>query len=126
MQYRETRMSLVQRLLAEAGLTYRFEETGPGEPATMVILAATTSKSSCPEAVCSVSGDGLHLNSDSAVDEHDTILDFRPRVSWTVSTLTASTSDYKSGQVISASAPPIGQVGGPNAPAVDAYVYAGA
>ncbi len=126
MQYRETRMSLVQRLLAEAGLTYRFEETGPGEPATMVILADTVSSLSCPEDVSSRSGAGLRLNSHSSVDEHDTVFTFRPRASWTASTVTASTSDYKTGQVITASAAPIGQVGGPNALAVDAYMYAGA
>ncbi|WP_332700202.1 hypothetical protein, partial [Halalkalibacter lacteus] len=40
--------------------------------------------------------------------------------------LTASSSDYKRAQVMAAQVPPTGPVGGPNAPAIEAYVHAGA
>lgn len=129
MQYRESRLHFVQRLLADAGLTYRFEEAGIGAPATMVILADTTSARSCPEDACSASplgGSGLRFHRAVQTEDHDGVTQFNPSFHWSASTLTASSSDYKSGQVVSASVPTLGGVGGPNAAKVERYVYAGA
>ncbi|MEK8033053.1 type VI secretion system Vgr family protein, partial [Ideonella sp. DXS29W] len=129
MQYRESRLHFVQRLLAEAGLTFRFEETGPGEPSTLVILADTTDSQSCPEDACSASalgGAGLRFHRASQVQDQDGVTQFDLAVQWGARTLTASSSDYKSGQVISASVPTLAPVGGPHAAEVESYVYAGA
>lgn len=129
MQYRESRLDFIQRLLAEAGLTYRFEETGIGEPATMVIVADTTSTQSCPEDGCSASslgGTGLRFHRAGPTEEQDAVTQFNASFHWSANTLTASSSDYKSGQVIGASVPTLGGVGGPNAALVESYAYAGA
>ncbi|MFO1339932.1 MAG: type VI secretion system Vgr family protein [Burkholderiaceae bacterium] len=129
MQYRESRLRFVQRLLAEAGLTYRFEETGIGEPATLVIMADTTSADSCPEDVSSASvwgGAGLRFHRAGPTEQQDGVTQFDASFHWGASTLTASSSDYKTGQVVSASVPTLGRVGGPNAAVVESYVYAGA
>ena len=95
----------MNRLLAEAGLTYRFEETGIGEPATMVIVADTTDAQSCPEDTCSASaigGQGLRFHRPGQTQEQDGVTQIDASYHWSASTLTATSSDYKSGQVISA------------------------
>lgn len=71
-QYRETDLAFVQRLLAREGLVFRFESAGePGQsgtgtsasPApgghTLVILADTTQAESCPEDASSAQGWGM-------------------------------------------------------------------
>ena len=128
-QYRETRLAFFQRMLAGVGLTYRFEETGPGEPAMLVILADTTSAESCPEDACSAAaagGAGLRFHREAPVEEQDTIQVFDAECRFSASTLSAVSGNYKTGQVIGACVPTRGPVGGPNAPAIESFAHGGA
>ncbi|MGM9486241.1 type VI secretion system Vgr family protein [Ideonella sp. YS5] len=128
-QYRETRLEFFQRMLADAGLTYRFEETGPDEPAILVILADTTSVEGCPEDLASASlagGAGLRYHREAPVEEQDTLQAFDAMSRWSADTLSAVTADYKSSQLTAASVPTLAAVGGARAPTVETFAYAGA
>ncbi len=85
-QYRETDLAFVHRLLAEEGLVYRFE-TVADAPDGLVILADTTRTRSCPEDPASASlagGTGIRFHRDAAVEDQDVILGFGARVRFPV------------------------------------------
>jgi type VI secretion system VgrG family protein len=128
MQYRQTQLDFVNRLLAEAGLCYRFEDGAAGEPATLVILADTTLAESCPEDPASASaagGAGIRFHRDAPMEEQDTVQQFDASWRWSAGSLGACSSDYKTAQALSVQVPTLGAVGGPNAPLVEAWAHAG-
>ena len=133
-QYRETDLAFVQRLLAEEGLAYRFE---PDEAAPlghcMVIFADSAQAASCPEDVSSqsaIGGAGIRFHRDAAVEEQDTLQAFggqRTLQSTAVSTLAW---DYKAKRAIAASLPTAFAFAGSNsaalAPLLESYQASGA
>ena len=124
-QYRESDLDFVSRLLAEEGIGYRFEEAGDGSPGpTVVFFADSTADASCPENVASASalgGAGIRFHRDGVQEEQDTIQVFGGVRGQPVATLSAVSYDYKSGRVIAAAVPTIGAVGGANAPWLEDY-----
>jgi type VI secretion system VgrG family protein len=124
-QYRESDLDFVSRLLAEEGIGYRFEESADGTPGpTVVFFADSTAADSCPENVASSSaagGTGIRFHRDGVQEEQDTIQVFGGVRGQPVATLSAVSYDYKTGRVISASVPTVGSVGGANALMLEAY-----
>ena len=124
-QYRESDLDFIARLLAEEGIGYRFEEAADGSPGpTVVLFADSTAAASCPENVASASalgGAGIRFHRDGVQEEQDTIQVFGGVRGQPVATLSAVSYDYKSGRVIAAEVPTAGSVGGSNALWLEAY-----
>ena len=118
-QYRESDLDFVVRLLAEEGIGYRFEEADEGTPGPIVVFFAdSTASDSCPENVASASalgGAGIRFHRDGVQEEQDTIQVFGGVRGQPVATLSAVSYDYKTGRVVSAEVPTVGSVGGDNA-----------
>ena len=124
-QYRESDLDFVSRLLAEEGIGYRFEEAADGSPGPAVVFFAdSTAADSCPENAASASaagGAGIRFHRDGVQEEQDTIQVFGGVRGQPVATLSAVSYDYKTSQVIAASVPTVGSVGGANALWLEAY-----
>ena len=118
-QYRESDLAFVSRLLAEEGIGYRFEEAEDGAVGpTVVFFADSTASDSCPENVASAStlgGAGIRFHRDGVQEEQDTIQVFGGVRGQPVATLSAVSYDYKTGRLVSAEVPTVGSVGGDNA-----------
>ena len=126
-QYRETDLAFVSRLLAEEGLVYRFEAVDD-VPDALVILADTTRSESCPEDAASESlagGLGIRFHREAQVEEQDVILAFGARQRFPVYRLLSSGWDYKSKRVIASSVITTSTFGSGNAPRLEAYDPAG-
>lgn len=128
-QYRESDLAFLQRLLAEEGLVYRFE---PDDAAPMghrlVVLADTPNAASCPEDPSSASplgGRGLRFHRVGLDEPQDTLQTFGGlrRMHSAVNTLLAT--DYKTKLSIASSLPTLGAVGGAQAPWLESYDHAG-
>ncbi|NRF68152.1 type VI secretion system tip protein VgrG [Aquincola sp. S2] len=129
-QYRETDLQFVQRLLAEEGLVYRFEfDDAAPDGQTLVILADSVDPAACPEDRCSESalgGQGIRFHRDAQVEDQDTIQALGALRQLPVAQATAMAWDYKGKRVVAASVPTLGSVGGDNAPRLEAFDAAGA
>ena len=129
-QYRESDLAFVSRLLAEEGLVYRFErdEAAPlGH--TLVILADTVDKTSCPEDTCSASalgGQGIRYHRSGIIEDQDTIQAIGGVRRLPIATAVVAAWDYKAKRVVAASAPTVGSIGGEQAPRLEAYDWSGA
>ncbi len=135
-QYRETDLAFVERLLAEEGLVYRFEAASVGSagdgsagdesasaPDALVILADTTRASSCPEDPCSVSpagGPGIRFHRDAAVEEQDVILAFGERKRLIPCTATMVGWNDQTKRAVAAIIPTVAKFGA-NTPRLEAY-----
>ncbi len=124
-QYRESDLDFVSRLLSEEGIGYRFEEAEPGDLGpTVVFFADTTSLQTIPEDVSSASaagGAGIRFHADGVTEAQDTVQAFGGVRGQPVAVLSAFSYDDKSGRVIGAEVPTVGAVGGANAPWLEAY-----
>lgn len=124
-QYRESDLNFISRLLAEEGIGYRFEEAPDGQPGpTVVFFADSTAAASCPENAASASaagGAGIRFHRDGVDEEQDTIQAFGGVRGQPVAVLSAVSYDYKTGRVIAAEVPTVGSVGGANALWLEAY-----
>ena len=73
-QYRESDLAFVQRILAREGLVYRFEQDEAAPLGhTLVILADTTQADSCPEDGTSVQSGGIRFHRAASQEEQDAI-----------------------------------------------------
>ncbi len=116
-QYRESDLAFVSRILAREGLVYRFEidEAAPlGHK--LVILADSTQSASTPEDATSSSAGGIRFHRASSQEQQDAI-----QVLGGLRQLQAAVSstlvwDYKRKQGVAASVPTAAAFAGPNAP----------
>jgi Rhs element Vgr protein len=102
-QYRESDLEFVRRLLAEEGLSWRFEQTedGPG----MVLFADSTQLSAAPEDPSSELDGGIRYHGVSAVERQDTVQALIAERFLHVSLTTVLSYDYRSKQTVAASSP---------------------
>ncbi|HSW08871.1 type VI secretion system Vgr family protein [Aquabacterium sp.] len=129
-QYRETDLAFVQRLLTEDGLVYRFE---PDDAAPMghrlVILADSVNRASCPEDSSSASalgGQGIRFHRAGIIEDQDAVQAFGGLRQLPSAVATALGWDYKAKRVRAASVPTRGRFGGAQAPQLEAYDHFGA
>ncbi|MFC0254243.1 type VI secretion system Vgr family protein [Massilia consociata] len=102
-QYRESDLDFVHRLLSEAGLGWRCEQTeeGPG----VVLFADSTRLTAIPEDPCSDADDGIRFHRVGACEPQDAV-----QALWSVRELATSMAmvlsyDHRSKKIVAASAP---------------------
>ncbi|WP_377700801.1 type VI secretion system Vgr family protein [Pseudoduganella sp. UC29_71] len=102
-QYRESDYHFVRRLLAEEGLSWRFEDGDDGR--TLVICADTLQRSAIPEDASSAAGEGVRFHGVRPGEQQDTVqaLQARRRVASSLATLLSY--DYKGKRAMGAGAP---------------------
>jgi type VI secretion system secreted protein VgrG len=124
-QYRETDLAFLHRLLAREAIAYRIEPH-EGSPAghRIVFFADSISKQSCPEDRCSQSalgGRGIRYHQASSQEEQDTLQAFGGLRRLTATRVATLTWDYKSKRAIAADVPSPAANAGPNAPSLEHY-----
>lgn len=130
LQYRETDLAFVQRLLAEEGLVYRFEiDDAAPMGHSLVILADTVDKTSCPEDSCSANalgGAGIRFHRAGIIEDQDAIQAFGGVRQLPSAVAVATAWDYKAKRLLNANVPTAGRFGGKQAPRLEAYDHFGA
>ncbi|NMM08662.1 MAG: type VI secretion system tip protein VgrG [Polaromonas sp.] len=124
-QYRETDLAFVQRLLTEEGLAWRIEEHADS-PAKhrLLIFADSTQKSAFPEDYSSahvLGGQGIRFHRGHAKEAQDSLQALAAQRRLPSAAVTLLSTDYKSKQSLSASAPTTAAFGGKNAPRLEIY-----
>jgi type VI secretion system secreted protein VgrG len=102
-QYRESDHDFLQRLLAEEGLGWRFEDTPDGP--CMVLFADSSAEGALPEDATSARAGGVALHGAGSVQREDTVLAMRNQRSLGLAMVSLLSYDYKTKQVVAASAP---------------------
>lgn len=121
-QYRESDLAFVSRLLAREGLVYRFEvdEQAPlGHK--IVILADTSQAASCPEDTTSAASGGIRFHRASSQEQQDAIQVFGGLRQLQAAVSFTSVWDYKRKGPVTASVPTAAAFGGPNAPRIGQF-----
>ncbi|MEO7055643.1 MAG: type VI secretion system Vgr family protein, partial [Caldimonas sp.] len=121
-QYRETDLAFVTRLLAEEGLGMRLEEdekapSGHG----LVVFADSPSVASCPEDATSEADGGIRFHRSSAVETRDAVQAFGGLRVLQASTTTTLAWDYATKRAVAASVPTNHDFGGEGAPHLEVY-----
>lgn len=129
-QYRESDLAFVSRLLAEEGLAFRFEED-PAAPLghRLVILADTPRRDSTPEDATSahpVSGPGIRFHRAASVEEQDTVQALGSQRHLQAARTTVLSWDPLAKAALAASVPTVSAFAGPNAPRLESYDAVGA
>ena len=124
-QYRESDEAFVRRLLIEEGLNWRVEdhEAAP-DGHRLVLFADSSAVSATPEDISSahaLGGKGLRFHGGRAREEQDSITALGATRTLQAAITTLLTTDYRSKQAISASAPTHHAYGGKNAPVIESY-----
>lgn len=124
-QYRESDLDFVERLLAEEGLTWRVQEADDAVQGHQVVfLADTTQPSACPPDYTSehaLGGHGIRFHGGRAREEQDSIQYLRSQRSLQSSVVTLLSYDYKAKQSVTASVPTAHKFGGERAPVLESY-----
>ena len=129
-QYRETDLAFVTRLLAEEGIGWRIEQDGEGAAAspcghTLVLFADSVGAGSCPEDASSKSSNGprhgIRFHRASSQETSDAIQAFGGQRVLQAATTTVLGWDYKAKRSVAASVPTNHAFGGANAPRLEAY-----
>jgi uncharacterized protein involved in type VI secretion and phage assembly/uncharacterized protein (DUF2345 family) len=118
-QYRESDLAFVSRLLAREGLVYRFEadDAAPlGQK--LVILADTRQAGSCPPDATSAADGGIRFHRASSQERQDAIQVFGGLRQLQAAVSATSVWDYKRKGPVAASVPTAAAFGGPNAPRI--------
>lgn len=121
-QYREPDLGFVRRLLAEEGLSWRFEHNEDGAGA--VLFADSTRSCAVPEDAGSAADGGIRYHGVSAVELRDTVQALQMRRSLHASLVTVLSGDYKAKQSVTASAPSFTRPGR-GLPELEAYELPG-
>jgi type VI secretion system secreted protein VgrG len=134
-QYRETDLDFVNRLLTEEGISWRIEESVVGKEAvhTVILFADSVSTTSCPEDASSKQVNAMHgirkgirFHRASSQETNDAVQAFGSERQLQAATTTVLAWDYKAKRAVAASAPTNHSYGGPNAPRLEAYDHTGA
>jgi type VI secretion system secreted protein VgrG len=102
-QYRESDFDFVRRLLAEEGLSWRFEQSAEGPE--MVLFADSSQVRAVPDDPSSELHGGIRFHGVSAVERQDTVQALVAQRSLQASLATVLSPNYKSKQVSAASSP---------------------
>ena len=102
-QYRESDLEFVRRILAEEGLSWRFEQTddGPG----VVLFGDSSRICAVPHDPCSAADGGIRYHGVSAVERQDTVQALQAQRRLQVSLTTLLSYDYKAKQIVAAESP---------------------
>jgi uncharacterized protein involved in type VI secretion and phage assembly len=124
-QYRETDLDFITRLLGSEGLGWAIEEHAESVAGhRMVIFADSTQVSAFAEDATSrdsVAGMGIRFHSARAGEAQDTIQALASAVSLGAASVTTLSYDYKAKKTVAASVPTNRQVGGKRAPLLESY-----
>jgi type VI secretion system secreted protein VgrG len=124
-QYRETDLAFITRLLASEGMGWFMEEHGESVAGhRMVLFADTTQASTFAEDATSrdtVDGTGIRYHNARAGEKQDTIQALAAGVSLGAASVTSLSYDYKSKKSVTASVPTNQKVGSKNAPQLESY-----
>jgi type VI secretion system secreted protein VgrG len=135
-QYRETDLDFITRLLGSEGLGWSMEEHVESVAGhRMVLFADSTQANAFAEDATSrdsIAGQGIRYHSARAGEAQDTIQALAAAVSLGAASVTTLSYDYKAKKIVAASVPTNRQVGSMNAPQLESYdtpglyAYAGA
>jgi Rhs element Vgr protein len=129
-QYRESDLAFVTRLLAEEGLNYRFEPDAKAPLGhKLVLFADSTSTGACPEDATSASllgGAGIRFHRADATEQQDTIQAFGGERRHSAAAVATLAWDYKAKAATAAVVPTAAAFAGQNAPHLQCYDFAGA
>lgn len=115
-QYRETDLAFVRRVLAHEGLVFRFERDEAAPLAhSLVILADTSTTDSCPEDAISAEDGGIRFHRAAAQEEQDAIQALDEARSLQPATYATLVWDYKAKRAVTANEPADAAFG-PSAP----------
>ena len=121
-QYRETDLAFVTRLLAEEGLGARFEETDDAPAGHgLVVFADSPAADSSPEDDTSAANGGIRFHRASAVEEVDAVQAFGGLRVLQAATTTTLAWDYAAKRSVAASVPTNHDFGAADAPRLEAY-----
>ena len=121
-QYRESDLGFVTRLLAEEGLGLRFEEAEDAPAGHgVVVFADSPAVASCPEDPTSEAGAGIRFHRASAVETRDAVQAFGGLRTLQAATTTVLAWDYAAKRSAAASVPTHHDFGGAQAPWLEAY-----
>jgi type VI secretion system secreted protein VgrG len=124
-QYRETDLDFITRLLVSEGLDWSIEES-PDSVAghRMVIFADTTQTTAFAEDATSsdsITGAGIRYHNARAGEAQDTIQALASAMRLGAASVTTLSYDYKARKSVAASVPTNQQVGGAHAPQLESY-----
>jgi type VI secretion system secreted protein VgrG len=135
-QYRETDLDFITRLLGSEGLGWSMEEHAESVAGhRMVLFADSTQANAFAEDATSrdsIAGQGIRYHNARAGEAQDTIQALAAAVSLGAASVTTLSYDYKAKKIVAASVPTNRQVGSMNAPQLESYdtpglyAYAGA
>jgi len=129
-QYRETDLDFITRLLAEEGLNYRFETAAEAPLGhQLVIFADSTDAQSCPDDATSASplgGAGIRFHRASSQEAQDAIQAFGGERRLASAEVLTLAWDYKAKRVLAGGVPTVAAMAGPQAPRLQSYDVAGA
>ena len=118
-QYRETDLAFVQRLLAEEGLAWRVQPDAAAPLGhSLWIFADSAQAASCPEdstSASAVGGAGIRFHRQAAVEEQDTVQVFGGQRTLLSTVASTVAWDYKTQRAVGASVPTAYAFGGSNA-----------
>lgn len=124
-QYRETDLDFITRLLGSEGMGWFMEENaGSVAGHRMVMFADTTQTSAFAEDAISrdsVASQGIRYHNARAGEAQDTIQALASSISLGAASVTTLSYDYKAKQSVAASVPTNLQVGGVHAPLLESY-----
>ncbi len=129
-QYRETDLAFVGRLLDEAGIAWRVEpDEGAPLGHRLVLFADSVSAASCPEDATSASalgGRGIRFHRAGATEAQDTIQAFGAARRLPQATHTVLGWDPEARRAVTAEIPTAAAYGGPHAPRLEGYEHGAA
>jgi type VI secretion system secreted protein VgrG len=135
-QYRETDLDFIKRLLGSEGLGWSMEEHAESVAGhRMVLFADSTQANAFADDATSrdsIAGQGIRYHNARAGEAQDTVQALAAAVSLGAASVTTLSYDYKAKKIVAASVPTNRQVGSMNAPQLESYdtpglyAYAGA
>ena len=124
-QYRETDLDFITRLLGSEGLGWAMEEHAESVAGhRMVLFADSTQANAFAEDATSrdsIAGQGIRYHNARAGESQDTIQALAAAVSLGAASVTMLSYDYKAKKIVAASVPTNRQVGGTHAPMLESY-----